>query len=210
MAITFPYDLLTGFPGWQSEFTLSRRQELSRSASGKTYVKDLGDPLWRAAYLTKEMKPNLLDKWRARLDVLDGGLFTFRAYVLSRCYPIAHPRGAWPGGVTWDGSGTLGTVAANRKEATFAGFPVGYVFSGGDIVMVGQGSIHRVVTGATVAGGASPFVELRPHLKTGVTAGAAVSVVRPWSLMQIDPDGRNDAAGLSGRGVVSFSATEAV
>lgn len=210
MAITFPYDLLAGFPGWQSEFSLIRRQELSRSASGKTYVKDFGDPIWRAAYVTKSLTPNQLDRWRARLDALDGGLFTFRAYVLSRCYPIAHPNGVWPGGVTWNGAGTLGTIAANRKEATFAGFPVGYVFSEGDIVMVGNGQIHRVVSGATVAGGASPFVEVRPHFKTGVANGAAVSVVRPWSLMQLEPDDRSDNATLSGRGTVSFSAMEVV
>lgn len=125
MAVTFPYDLLAGFPGWQEgPMKIMRRQERSRSASGKTYVKDVGDPLWTITYMTKPLKPNALDKWRARLDILDEGLNTFKAYNLSRCYPIAHPKGSWPGGVVGgvsrSGSFITGAYRANGLVITAA------------------------------------------------------------------------------------------
>lgn len=71
MAITFPYDILTDFPGWSTEFDLLWRQEQSRSAGGKTYVKDLGTPLWEAKYQSISLSPNELDYWRARFKLLD-------------------------------------------------------------------------------------------------------------------------------------------
>lgn len=93
MAITFPYDLLTDFPGWSTEFDLAYRQEQSRSAGGVTYVKDMGSPLWKASYQSRSMTPNELDYWRARFKLLENGLNQFYAWPKSRCYPIAYPKG---------------------------------------------------------------------------------------------------------------------
>lgn len=212
MALTFPYDLLAGFPGWQGVFKINRRQERSRSAFGATYVKDLGDPLWMATYTTKSMSPNALDKWRARLDVLDEGLNTFKAYVLSRCYPISYPRGSWPTGVAFSGVGAISAIDANRKEFRVSGFPVGYVFVEGDIIMVGEGRCHRVVTPTVTISSTStsPLIEVRPHLRIGVNVSDAATVKNPWVLMKIDPDSKDDAAGLDGRGEITFTATESV
>lgn len=208
MAVTFPYDLLAGFPGWQATFELYRRQELSRSAFGRTFVKDLGDPIWRASYVSKNLKPNQLDNWRARLDILDGGVNTFRACVISRCYPIAHPRGAWPGGASFSGVGALSGIAANRKEIRLNGLPVGTILSPGDVIMIGEGRIHRVVVGAVMGTTQTGLIEIRPHLRPGVVNGTAATIVNPWSLMSIDPESRADAADLSGKGSITFSATE--
>lgn len=210
-AITFPYDLLAGFPGWQGEAKLMRRQERSRTASGRTIVKDLGDPLWTAQYITKAMKPNALDRWRARLDVLEEGLNTFKGYFISRCYPIKYPKGTWPTGVAFSGAGLLSAIEANRKEIRVSGFPAGYEFSEGDIIMLGAGFCVRVVKDFTVPSTASagPF-EVRPHLKPGINVGIAATVKNPWVTMAIDPDSKDDAAGLDGVGQVTFTATEAV
>ncbi|UGX87128.1 carbohydrate binding domain-containing protein [Phyllobacterium meliloti] len=97
MAITYPYDLLTEFPGWSTEFDLAYRQEQSRTAGGKTYVKDMGDPLWQATYQSRSMSANELDGWRARFKALENGLNQFRAWSRSRCYPIAYPGGQFFG-----------------------------------------------------------------------------------------------------------------
>ncbi|QWY83573.1 hypothetical protein [Rhizobium phage RHph_X2_26] len=211
MAITFPYDLLAGFPGWLLSANIDRRQEQSRSAFGATFVKDLGDPIWKTSYGTKELAPNALDDWRAKLDVLDNGLNTFKAYILTRCYPIAYPRGAWPTGGAFNGSGTIGAIGLDNKTLTISGFPVGYVFTRGDILMIGSGRCYRVVTGGTVpSGGTSPLLEVRPHLRVGTAIGNAVSVKNPWVLSTIDPGSISDPAGLNGRGAITFSATESV
>lgn len=211
MAITFPYDLLAGFPGWQGNFKLNRRQEISRTAGGFTQVKDFGDPLWTASYSSKSLKPNALDKWRARLDVLDEGLNTFRAYILSRCYPILYPNGSWPTGSAFAGVGAISAIAANRKEVNVSGFPIGYTFSEGDIIMTVPGQCYRVGRVATVTSGdTAPLVEVRPHIKTGTPIGVTASVVRPWVLMTMDVQSRGDDSDLDGRGPLSFTATEAL
>lgn len=210
-AIVFPYDLLAGFPGWQGVAKINRRQERSRTAAGRTIVKDMGDPLWVSTYMTKSMKPNELDKWRARLDALDEGLNTFKGYILSRCYPVRYPNGTWPTGVAFSGAGTLAVIDANRKEIRLSGFPDGYLWSEGDIIMLGSGYCVRVVKGASQAGvGNSNPIEVRPHIKTGIVTGIAATVKNPWVLMAIDPENREDAAGLDGRGTITFTATEAV
>ncbi|MEI4482237.1 MULTISPECIES: carbohydrate binding domain-containing protein [unclassified Phyllobacterium] len=93
MAITFPYDILTDFPGWSVDFDLMWRQEQSRAAGGRTFVKDLGSPLWAATYQSINLKPNDLDYWRARFKLLENGLNQFYGRPKSRCYPIAYPGG---------------------------------------------------------------------------------------------------------------------
>lgn len=115
MAITYPLDLLANWPGWSTEFELAYRQEHSRQANGRTIVKDMGSPLWRASYQSRSMRPNELDEWRARLASLENGLQTFKGYSLSRCRPILHP------GSTVLPTGALNTIAANRKAIRASG-----------------------------------------------------------------------------------------
>ena len=210
MAITFPYDLLAGFPGWQTDFKIYRRQELSRTASGKTIVKDIGDPLWMATYTSKAMKPNDLDRWRARLEVLDGGLQTFRGYVLSRCYPIMHPRGDWGTGVTWNGICAIQAIATNRKELSLKNVPVGFRLRQGDVMMIGQGRIHRVQNTINTTTTSTALIEVRPHLRPDIAIDDVVTFVKPWCTMNIDVDGLDAEADLSGLGAISFTATEAI
>lgn len=98
MAITFPYDLLdSGAPFWSTEFDLLWRQEQSRAAGGRTFVKDMGSPLWAATYQSASLKPNELDYWRARFKSLENGLNQFYGRPKSRCYPIAYPGGNYFG-----------------------------------------------------------------------------------------------------------------
>ena len=84
-------DLLASFPGWATQFELLWRQEISRASGGRTYVKDLGDPLWTATYQSRSLSINELDYWRARIDAMENGAQTFYGRSLSRCRPIKHP-----------------------------------------------------------------------------------------------------------------------
>ena len=212
MAISFPFDLLADFPGWSTEFEFLRREEQSRTAGGVTVVKDLGEPLWQAAYLSKSLKANELDYWRARLDVLDGSQQQFRAYPLSRCFPIAYPNGSWPTGSSFTGNAaSVGNIYASGKELNVDGLPSGFVVSVGDFLRIGTRNLHRVVAGAVANGfGVASQIEVRPHFWPETTEGDAVSVRKPYCRMTIVPGSISTAADLAtGRGSISFRAIEA-
>lgn len=197
MTITYPFDLLASFPGWSTEFDLLWRQEQSRQANGRTIVKDMGSPLWRATYQSRQMRANELDKWRARLASMENGLKTFKGYPLSRCRPIAHPgSGVLP-------SGTVNTIGSDRKTLTLSGLS-GLTLQAGDMLRLGSGDLHQIVDAA------SGTFEVRPHIWPGVTTGAAVSVDKPYCIMAIVPGSVTSAADLAtGRGAISFQAIEA-
>lgn len=212
MAVSFPFDLLANFPGWSTEYELLRREEQSRTAGGVTVVKDMGDPLWQAAYTSTSLKPNELDYWRARLDALDGGQQTFLAYPLSRCFPIRYPNGSWPSGSSFNGnSATVGSINANNKQLTINGLPAGFVLSVGDMIRIGSRNLHRVVAGVTANGsGIATNVEVRPHFWPETGPGDAVSVKKPYCRMTIVPGSISTTADLAtGRGTISFRAIEA-
>lgn len=197
MAITYPFDLLTDFPGWSVEFDLLWRQEQSRQANGRTIVKDMGSPLWRATYQSRQMRANELDKWRARLHAMENGLKTFKGYPLSRCRPIAHP------GPSSLPSGTISSIGADRKTVTLSGL-VGITLQAGDMICIRDKDLHQIVD---VAAG---VYEVRPHIWPGVTTGAAVSISKPFCIMAIVPGSITSTADMaSGIGAVSFQAIEA-
>ena len=206
-----PIDLLAGFPGWVTEFDLQFRQEASRSASGVTVVKDLGPPLWVMAAQSRTLRPNLLDEWRARLQAMENGLNRFRGYAFSRCYPVRYPKGSWPAGGGFDGTnGALADIDEDdRGVIDVEDFPAGYAFSIGDMIQVGDTDLHRVMAaGVTGGGGDVAGLKVHPPLWFGVEAGAALSVVKPSSIMSIVPGSISTQADLTGRGSVTFRAQE--
>lgn len=215
MSLSAPFDILTGFPGWTTDFNLLYRQEQSRTAGGKTYVKDMGAPLWHAKIQSKILKVNTLDFWRGRLKILENGLFTFYGYSTSRCYPILYPNGSWPTGLGFSGTtGVLQSVNVNRKAITVSGIPSGFTFSVGDYIQIGSSDLHQVVESATATGSppVTPEFEVRPFIWPGIVGGSspvvAISVLKPHCLMTIDPGSLSSDSGIDGWGNVSFTATE--
>ena len=201
MTITYPLDFLPDFPGWSTEFELVYRQEQSRTAAGQTIGKDLGSPLWRGSWVSRELSANRLDFWRAKLEALEGALKTFRACPSSRFRPILHP-----GSATLP-TGTLLTINGNRKSMTVAGL-VGITLSPGDLLQIGDGDLHRVLETAT--GSPTGSFEVRPHIWPLVEEGELVSIRRPSCLMSIIPGSISTAADpRTGRGSVSFQGFEA-
>lgn len=211
-AITFPLDLLATFPGWSTKFELQYRQERSRTAGGRTIAKDLGSPIWRATYQSKEMRPNSVDEWRARLESMDGGLQTFLGYNMSRCYPILYPRGTWPTGSSFTGlTASLENIQSDRKRIDVTGLPAGFKFSVGDMLQIGDTDLHRVMNVVTASGaGTAVQVEIRPGLWPAAVIGLPVSVRKPHCIMSIDPDTIDTQTDKrTGRGSIVFDAWEA-
>jgi hypothetical protein len=208
MTVTYPINLLPGFPGWTTGFDLRWRQEQSTLASGRVLVKDMGAPLWTLRATTKPLKPNDLDYWRARLTALENGLQQFWAYPMSRCFPQAYPNGSWPTGGAFNGTATLAAVNANRKAISLSGLPAGFVLSVGDYVSI-AGDLHQVMEAATAAGGTTPQFEVRPHLWPEAGVADLVYVKQPSCLMAIVPGSLSSDASISGWGTVSFQAMEA-
>ncbi len=210
--ITFPREILTGFPGWSKTFDLFYRQDRSRAAGGVTYTKDFGSPLWKAEYVSAPLRPNSLDRWRAIIDSLDGGIQTFKGWHLARKYPIAYPRGTFPamvGGAAFSGVGALSFTSTSRKNVDISGFPPAYKFSVGDLIQIGSTDLHRVMNDVVANGsGVAAGVEIRPGLWAGVNTGA-VNVVKPACLMILDPDSiSSEASEETGWGSISFTGVE--
>jgi hypothetical protein len=215
VSITYPLDILSTFPGYTTAFAPLYRQEQSRTQAGVTYVKDYDDPLWQLSAQSRSLSINELDFWRARLAALENGLQTFLGYSMSRTYPILYPKGSWPTGVSFDGvSAQLASINTARTAVTISHLPAGFKFSVGDYLAIGN-DLHQVMEEATASGtGLTPAFEVRPRIWPGVEVGSSpppadVSVKKPSCLMTIDPGSvQSPADPATGRGVISFTATE--
>lgn len=208
MAITYPMDLLVDFPGWSTQFELFWRQEQSRTANGRTIVKDFGTPLWRATYQTRQLKPNALDYWKARLNALENGLQTFYGRPISRCSPIDDPRSVKLGSAVLE----VDAIAGNRKELSISGFPSGYKLSAGDCFTI-EGSVsptlYQCVSAATAnANGLVSSLEVRPHIAPDISAAATVHLQKPYCIMALVPGSISASSGIDARGSISFQAIE--
>lgn len=211
MALSEPFDILAGFPGWTTKFELMLRQEQSRITNGVTITKTLGSPLWTLAAVSKVLKPGDLDDWRARLDSLGATQQTFLGYALSKVWPRAYPRGTWAAGSGFNGNNaTLSAIASDRKTIRVGGLPSGFKLSVGDLIRIGASDLHRVREAATASGGTTGDFEVFPNLWPGVTTSTAVSLVRPYCLMRVMPGSVSSQADpQTGRGAVSFQGVEA-
>lgn len=199
MVGTVPLDILNGFPGWFTEFDLFHRQEISRTAGGKTLLRDLGRPLWKATFSTCSLTPNELDYWKARFRPLDGSLQSFRGRPLSRCYPIAYPNGVGIGNVS---AVKVAEIAPDNRTVRFSGLPVGYKASVGDFIQI-TAKLYQL-SDVSAAG-----FTLYPHLASGVAIGNAVTLVNPYVPMIIMPGTFSAQSDLvMGRGTISFQAIE--
>lgn len=201
MAITYPLNLLDDFPGWSTQFELMYRQEQSRHASGRTRVKDFGTPIWSATYTSKNLSPNNLDKWKAKLNLLENGLNTFYAYPFSRFWPIQHPNG-----LNIQTTGLINSINANNKAISLKSVN-NLKLSLGDYISTNE-KLYQVMESVNASGGITPQFEVRPHLSLTTAVNAVVLINKPRCLMTLVPDSVSTSAGLNGRSSISFQAIE--
>lgn len=208
MAVTFPLNLLDDLSGigWSTDFELVYRQEQSRHASGRIRVKDYGTPIWSASYSTKNLSPNRLDYWKARLSLLDNGLNTFYAYPMSRCWPIKHPNGLGLNTLT----ATVNSINANNKELSLKDIP-NLNLSTGDYISVNNRLYQVMEDMSTGTLGQGPEFEVRPHFNiNNIAVDDTVRIYQPRCLMTLVPGSQSFGSGLNGRGSVAFSGIEAI
>lgn len=211
MALSEPFNILADWPGWVTVFEPGYRQEQSRTAGGRTYVKDMGSSLWRMTAQSRPLKPNVLDLWRARLNSLENGLATFVGFKVSRSYPILYPNGSWPTGSSFSGtSAAVHTIGSNSKSLRLKQLPAQFKLSVGDMIQVGAANLHEVMESAIADGsGTTSLFEVRPHLWSGTAINNVVSVKRPHCVMAIVPGSITAESDLSGFGSITFQGVEA-
>lgn len=208
MAVTFPLNLLDDLKdiGWSTDFELLYRQEQSRHASGRVRVKDYGTPIWNASYVTKNLSPNKLDFWKARLSLLENGLNTFYAHPMSRCWPIKHPNG--------DGLNVnvaqVNSINSNNKELSIKNIN-NLNLSTGDYISINDRLYQVMEDISTGASGQSLEFEIRPHFNiNNINVDDEVRIYQPRCLMTLVPGSMSFGSGLNGRGSVSFRGIEAI
>lgn len=218
---------MENFPGWTVAFELLYRQEQSRHASGRTRVKDFGTPIWTATYQSRQMRPNEVDEWRARLNKLQNGLETFKAWPTSRCWPQLNPNGeaatpddwvlagtgwddggVWYTGLPWAtgqvSDGEIASIGVDNKSLTITWDDTPPTLSVGDYIEINGARLHQITD---IASG--PVYTVAPHLSVGALVGQSVNIHKPGVLMVLVPGSVSTQTGLNGRGTVSFRAVEA-
>lgn len=187
-------------------FRLFTREEVSRTAYGRTIGKRLGSAIWTIEYTTHPMPNDDAVAFEALLNSFDGVVTPFEAADLRRRRPRAHPTGG--------SNGTLLSVNANNKALALAGLSAGQIVSPGDYLAfdyVDQRALHQVVAGATAnGGGITSQVEVRPHLRPGWTLNAAVTLIEPRGKFTLLPDTVQPRAQGGLHTVISFKAAQAL
>lgn len=188
MSVSFPRsDVLTavGFVADGYDFKLNYRQEQSRTAGGKTFVKDLGSPLWTLKATTAALRLDDALDYEAILETLDGGVQPFMAYDLRRPYPRQHADGVF------GDNGAVASVGGDNKSLSVSGLDAGFQVSRGDYLVIdtpGGKKLHLVCENSTASpSGVLAGFEVRPHLWPATGVGQAVRFKKPAIPMTMLP-----------------------
>ena len=209
MTITFPItNLLDLYPisptGYN--FRLHHRQEQSRTAGGRTIVKDFGPPLWLLDASTGMLPHADAIDFEAMLASMNNGIGTFLAWDLRRAFPAAHSLG------DFDDSATILSLGANNKSLRLTGLFPGFQLSRGDYLSItfsGHRYLHQILEPATVMpDGSTSFFEVTPHFQPGTVAGASVVLKKPSAVMALVPNSIQTQVGALHTSI-SFQACEA-
>lgn len=165
-------------------FQLVARQELSRTAGGTTYGKDLGPALWAASYTSAPMPHSEAVSFEAGLNALGGVIGTFDAYDLRRPYPLQHADG------NFTDSAKIASV--DGTKIALKDLPAGFKLSAGDYLsmeIAGQRVLHQIVEPVVADGdGETTEFSIRPEPWPGTAADMAVTLKRPACRMALLPN----------------------
>jgi hypothetical protein len=187
LAITDLADLLPIVSGiWEPLY----QQEVSSTGAGEALAADLGPMLWGALIETAPMYLDEAKQLRARILLLDGSIGTFYFWSPEAKGPQADPTGAILDGAEVE----IESVGTDNHSLAFNGLPEGYELTIGDMLHVDYGSPSRralfalTESGVASSGGVTPELDVRPHVRPGILAGASVTLIKPAAKVKIMPD----------------------
>jgi hypothetical protein len=195
----------------ESSFDLDFGQELGSQASGKTIVRDVRSPLWRAKFASASNVQVRVEELKALIESLGGSRSTFYAWCPQNQYPRNDPRGLIVGAANVQINALNGT---DLRRLSFKGLPAGYVLRRGDLfafdytAVVAKRALHRVVTATVTANGSgvTPEFEISPPLRAGAAVNNVVNLRRPAAEFRLVPKTWSAPAS----GVISSVSIEAI
>jgi len=197
MALTFPLtkaQFIEKLPVNSARLWINEPRQIDRMANGTILPASIGDPVWRG---TITLAPSRITnavayEIEALLSVLDRAGSSFVVYDTRRAYPAYDPDGT----IVDSYAPIITQLAANNREMSVGGLPVGYTITPGDMLSFTYGAnpvrraLHRAVTGATVGAGESEtgLFEVTPAIKPGAMTGATVRLKKPIMKAILEPN----------------------
>jgi hypothetical protein len=206
MAISYPLTL----PAFRARnFTLGITPTVAVSASpftGQQQVYEWPNVTWRASF-------DVVAKGRAEWSQLTAFMTSLRGRlgtVLIYPYQGVRPRGTTnTSGVTV----ATGGAAAQARAINLSGMGAARTLLAGDFLQLGTGAtarLHMVVENATADGSGNATVTIEPPLRVAYSSGAAVTLVKPATVMRSVSNDGASTVDLGGIITASFAFSEAL
>lgn len=195
MTVTYPYSLewlADILPISSAVFDIKRNDKISGQGRGRIWQSELADPLWIAdielddATYTRDAK-----RYAARIRKLHGAQEAFFLYDPVSQYPASDPNGSILGAAAV----SIASIGADSASLSLTGLPAGYQLTDGDKFCLTYGTTPTLYAFFEVsepvvadAAGTTPEFGIFPHISTGIVAGMAVTLARPYCRMVIEPE----------------------
>ncbi len=186
MPLSFPLpreDFIDILPIAEMSLVLPETAQVARTRGGEVLPFELGEPLWEGEVKLGRMTRPESGRPLALIDVLRQPGRSFLVCDTTRTGPLSDPAGVILGAAT----PVIHELPEDPRELRLSGLPAGYILSAGDWIGWSHGAaptryaLHRIVDAEVVAAGTgiTPAFEVVPHIRPGVTVGAAVQLIRP-------------------------------
>jgi hypothetical protein len=168
--------------------------ETSGTALGQVITQVMAPAKWQASVALAAGYHADVNRIVALCEAI-GATGTFRLYNPMAEFPAADPTGALLGSAT----PSIEIVGADFKSLRVRSLPPFYELRAGDMLQVTSGArsmLLRVAEDATAsAAGLTPIFEVRPHLRSWVAQGQAVTLARPSAKMMFAPGSFDPGSG---------------
>lgn len=183
MALSFPlsaaqfYDMLRVR---ECSFDLGEAMQSAQTGAGEVITASLGTRLWSGSVSLALGTHAQVAETEAVLMMLREPGRSFFAYDFARQYPAADVGGYILGAAT----PTIASLPSSR-EIAITGLPASYLLAPGDRLSFEYGSsptryaLHQVAVGGRADALGNLTVEVTPSVRSGATAGTAITLVKP-------------------------------
>lgn len=184
MALTFPLTLAQFFDDLcisEASFDLDEAMQVNRTSGGEILTGATGTRLWYGEVMLHAHRKVDAEEISAKISVLRQAGRPFLVTPYGKAFPRLDPTGS----ILGVSAVTIQSVNANNRDITLQGLPVGYVLSAGDFLSFLYGSspvryaLHQIAVGGTANGSGVATVEVSNFIRSGATAGIAVTLKNP-------------------------------